>query len=254
MMNCGKGTLLFALALILSAGPASALTLKQQQLRYAHVQAAYREKEATVKGLFKQKGMAFPPPQALVRIFKREQTVELWADAKAGDALVLVAPYQICASSGELGPKRQRGDGQVPEGFYHINHFNPESSFYLSLGISYPNKADQARAAGHDPGGAIYIHGDCVTIGCLPITDDKIKELYVALLECSANGGREIPVQIFPARLDSTGFAVLSREYHGDPQLVDFWKNLKQGFDLFEQYHTPPKVTITKKGAYVFAR
>jgi len=231
-----------------------AVTFKQQQLRYAHVQAAYREKETAVKLLFAQHNVVFPPQQALVRVFKREKIVELWAATKAGDEMTFIASYPICASSGELGPKRQRGDSQVPEGFYHIDHFNPESSFYLSLGVSYPNAADKIRAGSHDPGGSIYIHGNCVTIGCMPITDDKIKELYVALLETSANGGREIPVQIYPAKLDSAGFAELRQQYKDQPELVAFWVNLKQGFDLFERNHMPAKVSINKKGAYVFAR
>jgi murein L,D-transpeptidase YafK len=231
-----------------------ALTFKQQQLRYPHVQAAYREKETAVKTLFTQHHVVFPPQQALVRVFKREQLVELWAATKAGNAMTFIASYPICASSGELGPKRVRGDGQVPEGFYRINHFNPESSFYLSLGVSYPNAADRARAAGRDPGGSIYIHGNCVTIGCMPITDDRIKELYIALLETSANGGREIPVHIYPAKLDSAGFAALQREYKEQSELLAFWENLKQGFALFENNHIPAKVSINKKGAYVFTR
>jgi murein L,D-transpeptidase YafK len=232
----------------------SAVTFKQQQLRFPHVQAAYREKETAVKLLFAQHNVAFPPQQALVRVFKREQQVELWAATNAGDEMTFMASYPICASSGELGPKRQRGDCQVPEGFYHVNHFNPESSFYLSLGVSYPNAADRIRAGAHDPGGAIYIHGNCVTIGCMPITDDRIKELYVALLETSANGEREIPVQIYPAKLDSAGFAALQREYKEQPELLAFWANLKQGFDLFEKNHLPPKVSISKKGVYNFVR
>ena len=252
-MNYAKGPLL-AICAALCVSSVLALTLKQQQLRYLHVQAAYREKEAVVKALFAKKGIAFPPKQALVQVFKREQRVELWASAKNGDEMTFIASYAICASSGELGPKRRRGDGQVPEGFYHINHFNPESSFYLSLGVSYPNAADKARAAGHDPGGAIYIHGNCVTIGCMPITDDRIKELYVALLETSANGGREIPVQIFPAKLDSAGFSALRREYKDQPDLISFWANLRQGYDLFERYHMPPKVSIDRNGVYTFSR
>ncbi|HTY08754.1 MAG TPA: L,D-transpeptidase family protein [Candidatus Edwardsbacteria bacterium] len=253
-MNYKKGGLALIVASMLCAASLSAATFKQQQLRYVHVQAAYRDKETAVKALFAKKGILFPPQRALVRVLKREQQVELWAAAKAGDEMTLIASYDICASSGGLGPKRQRGDGQVPEGFYHINHFNPESSFYLSLGVSYPNAADKIRAGAQDPGGAIYIHGNCVTIGCMPITDDKIKELYVALLETSANGGREIPVMIFPAKLDSAGCAALQREYKGQTDLLAFWSNLRQGYELFERYHTPPKVSNDRKGVYAFAR
>lgn len=238
--------------LALSAMPAAALTFKQQQLRHAHVQAAYRDKEAIVKSLFARGGVTFPPKQALVRVFKREAKLELWAASKASDALALVTSYDICSSSGDVGPKRRRGDGQVPEGFYRINHFNPASSFYLSLGVSYPNAADRKRAGGRDPGGAIYIHGDCVTIGCMPITDDKIKELYLALLETSVNGGREIPVQIFPCRMDSAGMAALRAEFKGDRALLDFWAELKPGYDRFERDRMVPRASISAKGKYLF--
>lgn len=243
-IGCLAGLLLCATAL--------ALTFKQQQLRYSHVQAAYREKEADAKKLFADKGVAYPPRRLLLRVLKRERLVELWAASHVSDKLALVTAYNICASSGGLGPKRQRGDGQVPEGFYHINHFNPESSFYLSLGVSYPNASDRLLKTGRDPGGAIYIHGDCVTIGCVPLTDDKIKELYVIALDATAGGLDNIPVHIFPAKLDSAGFSALGTEFGQNKALIDFWTNLKQGYDRFERDHLVPKVSISAKGKYLF--
>jgi murein L,D-transpeptidase YafK len=244
--------LLGFLAASLFCATAPALTLKQQQLRHTHVQAAYREKEAGMKKLFADKGVAYPPQKIMLRVLKRERMIELWAAGRRADKLSLVTAYNICASSGGLGPKRQRGDGQVPEGFYHINHFNPESSFYLSLGVSYPNAADRVRAGAHDPGGAIYIHGNCVTIGCMPITDDKIKELYVIALDAAANGQDQIPVHIFPARLDSAGFAALKTEFGSNQSLLEFWANLKQGYDRFDRDHLIPWVSISPKGKYLF--
>jgi murein L,D-transpeptidase YafK len=231
---------------------ALALPLKQQQLRHGHVQAAYREKEAGAKKLFADKGVAYPPQRLLLRVLKRERLVELWAAGRRADKLALITAFNICASSGGLGPKRQRGDGQVPEGFYYINHFNPESSFYLSLGVSYPNASDRLLKTGRDPGGAIYIHGDCVTIGCIPLTDDKIKELYVIALDVTTAGLDKIPVHIFPARLDSAGFAALKTEFGTNRELLEFWANLKQGYDRFERDHLIPNVSISAKGKYLF--
>jgi murein L,D-transpeptidase YafK len=253
-MDSIKGTLILLAAITVWGPSLHALTFKQEQLRHAHVQAAYREKEAAVKKRFADKGITFPPGKLFIRIFKREAQVELWAASRPADPLSLVATYGICSSSGELGPKRQRGDCQVPEGFYRINHFNPESSFYLSLGVSYPNRSDQILKTGRDPGGAIYIHGDCVTIGCMPITDEKIKELYVAALDASDQNRREITVHIFPARLDSAGFAALQREFGEDRKLIAFWTNLKQGYDRFERDRIVPTVSISAKGKYLFAR
>ncbi len=57
--------------------------------------------------------------------------------------LSLFKTYKVCALAGTLGPKRMEGDYQVPEGFYYINEFNPQSNYYLSLGINYPNESDK---------------------------------------------------------------------------------------------------------------
>lgn len=112
-----------------------------------------------------------------------------------------VCTYPFCASSGILGPKRKEGDRQIPEGIYYINHFNPVSNFHLSLGINYPNPSDKILSDPAQPGESFYIHGNCVTIGCIPISDDKIKELYILAVEAYNNGQVKIPVHIFPDRL-----------------------------------------------------
>ena len=93
------------------------------------------------------------------------------------------------------------------------------------------------------------IHGNCVTIGCIPITDDKIKELYVLAVETKANG-HEVPVHLFPARLSDEGMKALSSEFD-DKKLIDFWKNLQSGYKYFEQNKKLPKVTVAKDGKYV---
>jgi murein L,D-transpeptidase YafK len=94
-----------------------------------------------------------------------------------------IKTYTVCATSGLIGPKRMQGDLQIPEGFYYIDRFNPYSNFYLSLGINYPNTSDRILGDKNNLGGDIFIHGDCVTIGCLPITDSEIKELYIFCVE-----------------------------------------------------------------------
>ena len=81
--------------------------------------------------------------------------------------------------SGTTGPKRLQGDFQVPEGFYHINEFNPNSNYHLSMGLNYPNSSDRILSDSLRPGGEIYIHGSCVSVGCIPLNDDEIEELYL---------------------------------------------------------------------------
>ena len=59
------------------------------------------------------------------------------------------------------GPKQREGDFRTPEGRYFLEAKNPNSDYFLSIKISYPNETDRARARaeGVDPGGEIMIHG-----------------------------------------------------------------------------------------------
>lgn len=59
------------------------------------------------------------------------------------------------------GPKEREGDFRTPEGRYHLEAKNPNSDYFLSVKISYPNARDlaHAQAQGLDPGGQIMIHG-----------------------------------------------------------------------------------------------
>jgi murein L,D-transpeptidase YafK len=227
-------------------------SFKSMQLRNTRVRQAYAQKEQIVKASFASKGLAYPPANIFIRILKQEGLLELWATDSAGGRMCLVKEYPVCAASGGPGPKRKRGDGQVPEGFYRINHFNPTSNFYLSLGIDYPNHSDKILSNRRDPGSAIYIHGDCVTIGCIPITDEGIKELYLIALEAKSNGQRQIPVHIFPCRMNSPAYSQLLSEYKNDPRLPGFWGNLKQGYDLFENNRLAPGVWADRSGKYIF--
>ena len=97
--------------------------------------------------------------------------------------------YDIDLGFEPVGDKTVLGDGKTPEGTYRIDRRNPNSQFYLSLGISYPNAADiaQARALGQEPGGDIFIHGepnswvpegDDWTWGCIAVTNSEMREIY----------------------------------------------------------------------------
>ncbi|MDO9391111.1 MAG: L,D-transpeptidase family protein [bacterium] len=248
-----KTYLLLTLSLALLIVAASAQTgFKREQLRNSRVRQAYVQKEPGAKALFKAHELTYPPKEILIRIFKQEGLLELWAADPAGKAMTRVKEYPVCASSGDLGPKRKRGDGQVPEGFYTINHFNPQSNFHLSLGLNYPNRSDQLLSDRDDPGSAIYIHGDCVTIGCIPITDEGIKELYLIALEARNGGQEKIPVHIFPCRMEGPGYQQLLEEHREDPVLLRFWNNLKQGYDFFGTNKPIPQIMVDRKGNYFF--
>ncbi len=228
---------------------------KTQQLKSSRLQAVYVSQGNRVKGIFVDKGFHFPPRNLLIRVFKKEQVLELWAKPANQDRLELVKEFPVCANSGVLGPKRRRGDLQVPEGFYYINHFNPASNFHLSLGVSYPNSSD--RILGASPtkvnlGGAIYIHGNCVTIGCIPIEDGPMEEVYLASLEARSAGQLRIPIHIFPLRLNENGYQMLKKQYASNSRLLEFWSNLRVGYEQFEKDHRLFSVAVDKKGRYRF--
>ena len=227
-------------------------SFKEIQLKQSRVKTAYEEKEGIVKQYFSEKNLSFMKFQLFIRAFKKEQALEVWIKEKGKEEFTLLHTYDFCTTSGELGPKRREGDLQIPEGVYHINHFNPQSNFFLSLGLNYPNTSDKILSHATKPGGSIYIHGNCVTIGCIPITDDKIKELYILAVEARNNGQEKIPVHVFPTRLDKENVEKLIREYAPNTQVKTFWKNLEPVYQDFESTKKLKLVKVNKKGEYYF--
>ena len=236
----------FAIALLITTGVLGQ-TFKATQQKASRVKAAYAEKWDELKSDIKKKGIK-ENFELFMRVFKEDKLVEVWLKSAGEAEYNLFKTYAICASSGELGPKRQQGDGQVPEGFYTVAVFNPYSSYHLSLGINYPNASDKIIGKGN-LGGDIMIHGSCVTIGCMPLTDTYIKEVYVLCVEARNNGQQTIPVHIFPTKMDAKGIAFLSVT---NSKQLDFWKNIKIGYDYFEQKRQLPKFSVDKTGKYVF--
>lgn len=225
-------------------------SFKDTQLTHSHVKTAYQDKEAVIKKYFSDKQLSMNKFQLFIRAFKDEQVLEIWVKEKGKEQFVLLHTYDFCASSGVLGPKRKQGDFQIPEGAYQINHFNPLSSYYLSLGINYPNQSDKILSDKEHPGDNIYIHGNCVTVGCIPITDDKIKELYVLAVEAKNGGQEKIPVHIFPARLDPGVAEKLASEQKADGATSAFWKNLEPIYREFQSAKKLSTIKVDKLGKY----
>lgn len=243
---------LLLIVLIFNMASSQPQNFREQQMRFERVRQAFAEKEETVRELFTRAGLKYPPSNIFIRAFKKDAVLELWASDNVHEPYRLVKNYPICAASGTLGPKRREGDLQVPEGFYHIDIFNPMSKFHLSMRVNYPNDSD--RILGYRPslGGDIYIHGSCVTIGCIPLTDDGIKELYPIVVMARASGQRRISVHIFPTKLDARGLAELQKEYSSDRTLIEFWQNLAYGYDYFEKQKKLPLITVDQEGRYHF--
>ncbi len=193
--------------------------------------------------ILQQKNMPTESP-ILVRLFKEEAELEVWKQDAAG-RYDLVKTYPICRWSGELGPKVREGDRQAPEGFYTITpaQMNPNSQFYLSFNMGFPNAYDKAwgRTGAH-----LMVHGDCSSRGCYAMTDDQIGEIYALARESFFGGQRAFQVQAYPFRMTPANFA----KHRNNPN-VPFWRMLKEGNDHFEITRQEPKVEVCEK-RYVF--
>jgi murein L,D-transpeptidase YafK len=206
-----------------------------------HLDAIGKARADDVKKLLSDVGLRSPVQSVYLRSFKEEKRIELWA-GKAGESLVLVKTYPVCAASGTLGPKRKEGDLQVPEGLYEISEFNPGSNFHLSMKVSYPNASDRQRSDVQRPGGLIYLHGSCASIGCIAIEDGPIEEVY---LIAHSSIVRPIRFDSFPARLSSEWMRA-----HAESEHLSFWKELEPAFRLFEEAKKPVSFSVGAGGTY----
>ncbi|MGI9482088.1 MAG: L,D-transpeptidase family protein [Hyphomicrobiales bacterium] len=196
-----------------------------------------------MKALLKQKRIK-PGGKMYVRIFKQESQLEVWLQ-NTSNTYTKVTTYKICNWSGDLGPKTKQGDRQAPEGFYVVtpSQMNPNSKYHLSFNIGYPNAYDKSHGY---TGAHLMVHGGCLSKGCYAITDEAVQELYALARESFIGGQREFLVHAFPFHM--TAQNMKTRKGH---KWYPFWKNLKEGHDLFLLTRRPP-VAGTKNGRYVF--
>ncbi|MCP4553199.1 MAG: L,D-transpeptidase family protein [Bacteroidetes bacterium] len=242
---------LIILTLILSAFTLQGDFLSDQK-RYKRVRTAIKEKGETVEKKLKDKGLEIDNTNILLVAYKDNDELEIYARKKTDTVYRKLISYKICSRSGQLGPKRKQGDYQVPEGFYHIDRFNPTSKFYLSLGLNYPNQSDRRKSKASNLGGDIFIHGSCVTIGCLPMTTLKIKEIYLYAVYAKNNGQARIPVYIFPFKMTDQNFNRYKTKHKDNKDLIDFWSNIKTGYDKFMKEKTEIKFRVDSNGDYTF--
>ena len=222
----------------------------EDQKRYSRVRTAIKEKDKLVKDTLKNNNIKLNELNILITAYKQEDILEIYAKNKTDKTYKLIKTYNIVSKSGILGPKRKEGDLQVPEGFYYIDRFNPASSYYLSLGINYPNESDKKKSDAARLGGDIFIHGSTVTIGCMPMTDDKIKEIYLYAVYAKDSGQNKIPVYIFPFKMNDANFNYYKKEY--GKSLADFWSNIKTGYDIFQNSKKELNIKVDSNGNYIF--
>ena len=191
----------------------------------------------------KAQGMTTRSP-ILMRIFKEENTLEIWKQ-KPNGRYEIVTNYGICKWSGHLGPKFKEGDRQAPEGYYSIrkHQMNPNSSYYLSFNMGFPNRFDRAHGR---TGSNLMVHGACSSAGCYSMTDEQVLEIFGFARDAFKGGQEAFQVQAFPFRLTPENMA-----RYKDHKSFDFWNQIREGYDHFEITKRPPKVDVCEK-RYVF--
>ncbi|WP_428030244.1 L,D-transpeptidase family protein [Ancylobacter sp.] len=189
------------------------------------------------------KGMS-PDDPIMVRIYKQESELEVWKRTTSG-RYALLKTYPLCRWSGKLGPKTREGDRQAPEGFYTVSRgqLNSRSQYYLSFNLGYPNALE--RALGYS-GSALMVHGACTSAGCYAMTNDGVGEVYALAREALAAGQPGFQVQSLPFRMSPANLA----EHRANPNMA-YWRNLKEGTDLFAVTRVPPNVSACG-GRYSF--
>ena len=175
--------------------------------------------------------------------------VELWVQGKDG-SYQLVKSYPVCTYTGNLGPKRDADDKQAPEGFYTIQStgMNPNSAYYRSMDIGYPNAYDRLQRA---TGSQIKIHGMCISGGCFTMGEPQredhqpMEELYTLVKAAHAEGQTQVPVHIFPFPMTAENMSLYAYS-----SWIRFWTMLKPAYDLFARDRVPPQVRVLN-GEYV---
>lgn len=191
----------------------------------------------------KAQGMSTRSP-IMMRIFKEEGTLEVWKQ-KPNGRYEIVTNYSICKWSGTLGPKFKEGDRQAPEGYYriHPHQMNPNSSYYLSFNMGFPNSYDRSHGR---TGSNLMVHGACSSAGCYSMTDEQVLEIFAFARDAFKGGQKYFTVQAYPFRLTAENMA-----RYRDHENFKFWNMIKEGYDHFEITKQPPQVEVCER-QYVF--
>lgn len=189
----------------------------------------------------RSRGFAIGQP-IYIRIFKLPGVLELWMNK--GKGFDLYKTYPICSYSGFPGPKVNEGDWQSPEGFYSVtgNQMNPNSQYHLAFDIGYPNDFDATK---NRTGSLIMVHGDCQSVGCFAMGNNRIEEIYMLAYAALQNGQEQFGVHVFPFRPTPENM----KKFAASPW-IRFWKSLEPAYAAFEQSKQVPEVEVVN-GEYV---
>lgn len=181
-----------------------------------------------------------------IRIFKESRELELWLHPAKGDAWIFYKTYPLCGDSAEPGPKTGSGDRGAPEGFYYATSRQLlTKGGKLAIDLGYPNALDRQK---HRTGKPSRLEGGCSPKGGYAAGDPGIEEIVTLVRAALGNGQAFFRIHCFPFRMTD---ARMNKEQTGRAKWLEFWANLKEGYDYFEVLHRPPNATV-KNGVYLF--
>ena len=211
--------------------------------------------------LINEQGFIYNNLDILLRVFKKEMETSLWVRPLHSDMEYrLLKTYTITDNIvSTIGPKSALGDNLTPEGIYTLE-FYPSfhwSDFYLAFKVSYPNDADEQRRRfwkiGGKAGGAINLHGCCISIGCIPVGNPAIEELFL-LIRANQKAGSIVNIHIFPFNFyNQEGQQLMQLYKEKDLHYYDFWQTLKDINTYFLSNKQIPLTTFSPEtGYYIF--
>lgn len=208
-----------------------------------HAEKILQHNLPDIRSKMKKKNL-IPGSPIFIRIFKEPPELELWV--KKERTYVLYKSFLVCDMSGDIGPKLKEGDRQAPEGFYRVGveQMNPWSKHHLSFNLGFPNQFDRCHKR---TGSALMVHGKCNSIGCFAMANYRMEEIYTLADAALAGCQGSFAVHIFPFRMTEKNMLLHKGKWDS------FWRNLKEGYDIFEKTHIPPTVLV-KNCRYVFGQ
>jgi murein L,D-transpeptidase YafK len=171
---------------------------KEKQTIESIVEKYNPKVKASLQNNFAKNNIESNDFEMAILAFKKEQILEVVVRKNENESWKLLKMYPFTAFSGKIGPKLKNGDKQIPEGIYQMEYLNPNSKYHLSIKVNYPNAFDREKAkldGRTDLGGDIMIHGKNVTIGCIPVGDKNIEEIFILATKTK---NKHFPIIIAP--------------------------------------------------------
>src|SRR5690606_14637602 len=143
-----------------------------------------------------------------------------------------------CHWTGTLGPKLREGDKQSPEGFYTVGRRQMRhlGRWRNAFNIGYPNLHDKRH---NRTGSYILMHGGCSSTGCFAMTQPVQQVIYHLAAAAQRRHQVNFQVHVFPFRMTEANMAA-----QAESPWMDFWRDLKVGYDTFEATRLPPRIGV----------